>query len=148
MKKIQLNYIRTVSVIAMLGIALSSCKKTLDVNVDPNNPTDVPANVLLPSAQVNLAFTVGGNASRYAGGFIQHYGGHRAQPLTDYGQYVNYLRENPHETDVLFHELLIGVTKFFRDAQAFEVLKEKLYPLLQLKKNTEPIRVWVAGCST
>jgi two-component system CheB/CheR fusion protein len=68
--------------------------------------------------------------------------------LPDYGHYVNYLRENPHEIDVLFHELLIGVTKFFRDAQAFDALRDKLFPLLQYKKENEPIRVWVAGCST
>jgi two-component system CheB/CheR fusion protein len=68
--------------------------------------------------------------------------------LADYGQYVNHLRENPHEIDVLFHELLIGVTKFFRDPAAFEALKIKLFMLLGKKKPNEPIRVWVAGCST
>ncbi|MGV3508272.1 MAG: CheR family methyltransferase, partial [Sphingobacteriaceae bacterium] len=68
--------------------------------------------------------------------------------LADYGQYVNYLRENPHETDILFHELLIGVTKFFRDPAAFEALQQKFLPILKDKHNTDPIRVWVAGCST
>jgi two-component system CheB/CheR fusion protein len=66
----------------------------------------------------------------------------------DYVHYVNYLRENPLEIDVLFNELLIGVTKFFRDAQAFESLKSKLLSLIETKKSTEPIRVWIAGCST
>jgi len=68
--------------------------------------------------------------------------------LPDYGNYVNYLRENPHELDVLFRELLIGVTKFFRDSAAFDVLKSKLFSLLRGKQENEPIRVWVAGCST
>lgn len=68
--------------------------------------------------------------------------------LPDYGYYVEYLRENPHEIDVLFRELLIGVTKFFRDSAAFEALKTKLFLLLKSKKDNEPIRVWVAGCST
>lgn len=68
--------------------------------------------------------------------------------LSDYVHYVNFLRENPQEIDILFNELLIGVTKFFRDAPAFESLKSKLNNLIQAKKNNEPIRLWVAGCST
>lgn len=68
--------------------------------------------------------------------------------LPDYGHYINFLRENPQEIDVLFNELLIGVTKFFRDSQAFESLKDKLYRILRHKPDGEPVRVWVAGCST
>lgn len=68
--------------------------------------------------------------------------------LTDYMDYINYLRENPSEIMLLFNELLIGVTKFFRDRDAFDALKSKLYPLLALKKPGDPIRIWIAGCST
>ncbi|MEX8548000.1 MAG: chemotaxis protein CheB [Mucilaginibacter sp.] len=68
--------------------------------------------------------------------------------LSDYTAYISFLRENPHELDALFKELLIGVTKFFRDGQAYESLKEKLLPILRLKTNNEPVRVWVAGSST
>jgi two-component system CheB/CheR fusion protein len=68
--------------------------------------------------------------------------------LPDYAHYINYLRENPHEIDVLFNELLIGVTKFFRDNYAFDSLKKCLHNLLQVKDNQEPVRIWVAGCST
>ncbi|CAM3630131.1 CheR family methyltransferase [Mucilaginibacter galii] len=68
--------------------------------------------------------------------------------LPDYVQYVNYLRENPQEIDVLFNELLIGVTKFFRDSAAHDALKIKLGGLIRNKENSEPIRVWIAGCST
>ncbi|MGI4751511.1 MAG: CheR family methyltransferase [Janthinobacterium lividum] len=68
--------------------------------------------------------------------------------LPDYAHYINYLRENPHEINVLFNELLIGVTKFFRDAYAFDSLKEKLFQVLNTKTESEPVRVWVAGCST
>lgn len=68
--------------------------------------------------------------------------------LPDYVHYVNYLREKPQEIEILFNELLIGVTKFFRDARAFDSLKEKLKALIQHKKNDDPIRVWVIGCST
>lgn len=66
----------------------------------------------------------------------------------DYAHYINHLRENPGEVDVLFNELLIGVTKFFRDPEAFAALKDKMILLLQMKPVEAPVRVWVAGCST
>jgi two-component system CheB/CheR fusion protein len=68
--------------------------------------------------------------------------------IPDYAAYVNFLRENPQEIDVLFNELLIGVTKFFRDAAAFDSLKMKICTLINNKTNNEPFRVWIAGCST
>lgn len=69
--------------------------------------------------------------------------------LTQIKDYIQYLRQNPLETDTLFRELLIGVTNFFRDKEAFEVLENTVIPnLLENKKNNEPIRIWVAGCST
>ncbi|RZK25358.1 MAG: PAS domain-containing protein [Flavobacterium sp.] len=68
--------------------------------------------------------------------------------LTDYTSYLNYIEENPFELDTLFKELLIGVTKFFRDHKAFEALKTHLYTRLSQKNIDEPVRVWIAGCST
>jgi two-component system CheB/CheR fusion protein len=68
--------------------------------------------------------------------------------VPDYAAYVNFLRENPAEIDVLFNELLIGVTKFFRDAAAFESVKVKIATLIAKKTSNEPVRVWIAGCST
>ena len=63
--------------------------------------------------------------------------------------YVRYLQENPHEVTNLFKELLIGVTNFFRDPEAFEVLKKKaLAQLLATKPSGESLRVWVPGCSS
>jgi two-component system CheB/CheR fusion protein len=68
--------------------------------------------------------------------------------LTDYDSYVTYIQETPQEANILFNELLIGVTKFFRDAPAFDSLQASLAKLIADKKNQEPIRVWVTGCST
>jgi two-component system CheB/CheR fusion protein len=69
--------------------------------------------------------------------------------IVDINQYVRYLQENSHEIDLLFKELLIGVTSFFREPDAFVVLKEKvILELLKTKKRGDPIRVWVVGCST
>ncbi len=63
--------------------------------------------------------------------------------------YVQFLRLNPNEVDVLFRELLIGVTGFFRDPEAFEILNEQaIRKLVRTDKSEMSIRVWVPGCST
>jgi two-component system, chemotaxis family, CheB/CheR fusion protein len=64
--------------------------------------------------------------------------------------YLIYLQQTPAEIDVLFHELLINVTHFFRDPEAFEALAEKVIrPLIPYKGDSQtPFRVWVAGCSS
>jgi two-component system CheB/CheR fusion protein len=64
-------------------------------------------------------------------------------------QYLRLLQENPHELDLLFKELLISVTNFFRDPEAFSVLAKSVVPrLLAARPENTPLRVWVAGCST
>lgn len=63
--------------------------------------------------------------------------------------YVRYLRENPHELDLLFKELLIGVTNFFRDPAVWEQLKTVALPaLLDNYLTGKPLRAWVPACST
>jgi len=63
--------------------------------------------------------------------------------------YVRFISEKPSEADTLFRELLIGVTNFFRDTEAFKALSEKVIkPLIDAKPRATPIRVWVPGCST
>ncbi len=64
-------------------------------------------------------------------------------------QYLAYLRENKAEQDMLYQDLLIPVTSFFRDPNTFAALTETVFPELMLNKSAnDPIRVWVAGCST
>ncbi|HEY3803532.1 MAG TPA: chemotaxis protein CheB [Kofleriaceae bacterium] len=63
--------------------------------------------------------------------------------------YVRFMRENPREVELLFKELLIGVTSFFRDAATWEQLKEHALPeLLASRPDGGPFRAWVPGCST
>ena len=63
--------------------------------------------------------------------------------------YLRRLQENPHELELLFKDLLIGVTNFFRDAEAFDLLAKTVVPkLLAARPENTPVRVWVAGCST
>ena len=65
------------------------------------------------------------------------------------GDYVKYLRETPGEVEALFRDLLIGVTQFFRDPEAFAVIEEWVVPKLFAGKRADAvIRVWVPGCST
>lgn len=63
--------------------------------------------------------------------------------------YLKYLRESKTEQDVLYQDLLIPVTSFFRDQKTFDNLCETIFPLIAKNKSAgETIRVWVAGCST
>ena len=97
---------------AMLAVLLFSCKKTLDINDDPNNFTDVPASLLLPAAQVQFAYTLGGDVSRVTGNFVQHYAGHRNQPL-EYNQYD----VNPASTDGLWTSMYAVVLRDLKSVQ-------------------------------
>lgn len=64
-------------------------------------------------------------------------------------EYFHYLNKNKKELDILFYDLLISVTSFFRDSTSFEILFENIFPLIFKNKTTiNPLRVWVAGCST
>jgi two-component system CheB/CheR fusion protein len=64
-------------------------------------------------------------------------------------EYVQLLQNDPREVRALFQDFLIRVTQFFRDPAAFEALKMHVFPaLVQDRSANNPIRVWVAGCST
>lgn len=62
-------------------------------------------------------------------------------------EYIVFLEESDKEKEILYRELLIGVTHFFRDKDAFKSLEENVIPEI-LRSDKEIIRVWSAGCST
>ena len=69
--------------------------------------------------------------------------------ISELRSYVRYLQQNPLETETLFKELLIGVTSFFRDPEAFEAIKQKVIPaILHGRPREQAVRIWVPGCST
>jgi len=69
--------------------------------------------------------------------------------IKDTGIYARYLEENPDEVKILFREILINVTSFFRDPEAFAVLKTTVLPdLIRKKEEHDSFRVWVPGCAT
>ncbi|MGM0616331.1 MAG: chemotaxis protein CheB, partial [Pseudomonadota bacterium] len=63
--------------------------------------------------------------------------------------YARYLKNNDQEVQLLFKEILIGVTSFFRDAEAWDYLCDNaLEPLIKYLEPGRPLRAWVVGCST
>lgn len=63
--------------------------------------------------------------------------------------YLEYIRKNPAEVETLYKDMLIGVTNFFRDPDAFSILEETVIPeILKDKKSGQSIRIWVPGCAT
>ncbi|WP_437901203.1 chemotaxis protein CheB [Sorangium sp. So ce124] len=67
----------------------------------------------------------------------------------DIEQYVKRLKSKSSELDVLYRDLLIGVTRFFRNEEAFGILERSVLPeLLRAGPRDAPFRVWVAGCAT
>jgi two-component system CheB/CheR fusion protein len=69
---------------------------------------------------------------------------HKIQKIADY---TRLLRENAGEVRALFQDILIHVTSFFRDADAFELLKAEIFPKLCAQRESS-IRVWIPACST
>ncbi len=71
---------------------------------------------------------------------------YRLEKLEDY---IQYLEKQPEEIEALYEELLIHVTSFFRDTDAFELLKAQVFPaILRDRPADVPVRIWVAGCSS
>ena len=64
-------------------------------------------------------------------------------------EYVEYVRENPEEAHALAQDILIRVTRFFRDSDTFDTLSRKVFPaLIRKTPHDRAVRIWVAGCST
>ncbi len=63
--------------------------------------------------------------------------------------YVNLLQENPKEGEILFKELMIGVTNFFRDSKVWEKMEQETIPaLIDKQQENTVLRAWVPGCSS
>lgn len=69
--------------------------------------------------------------------------------IEDIDDYIRYFQQTPTEVRLFFKDMLIGVTKFFRDKNAFEFLKETvLWEMLKDRPYGSNLRIWVAGCAT
>jgi two-component system, chemotaxis family, CheB/CheR fusion protein len=77
---------------------------------------------------------------------LRRMGINKIEQITDY---LVFCKENKAEQDILYQDLLIPVTDFFRDAKAYEVLSQTIFPLLlKNRQANNTLRIWVAGCST
>jgi two-component system CheB/CheR fusion protein len=82
-------------------------------------------------------------------GLPSHRATHGMHQIDGIAGYLRYMQENPQETTLLFKELLIGVTNFFRDPEAWDHLKKVALPALLAERATGGVlRAWVPGCST
>jgi two-component system CheB/CheR fusion protein len=71
------------------------------------------------------------------------------QKFTRIEQYVRFLQESPAETHALYQDILIHVTRFFREPESFAALTKEVFPWIVAGRQAEsPIRVWTPGCST
>jgi len=113
--------------------------------------TEEKAENLLKKIYVLLRTEVGHDFSHYKVSTMQRrierrMAVHQIDTLADY---VKYMQQNPAETEALFQDLLIGVTSFFRDPEAFEALEQDIIPkLFSGRPDHDLIRIWVPGCST
>ncbi|MBF8299931.1 MAG: signal transduction histidine kinase, partial [Acidobacteria bacterium] len=71
------------------------------------------------------------------------------QKIDELKDYVDFLQQNPEEVEALYHDILISVTSFFRNPEAFDALKDKVFPhLIAGRSPGDPVRIWSLGCST
>jgi two-component system, chemotaxis family, CheB/CheR fusion protein len=121
------------------------------LRVAPNHDNDEKKQSALEKIMILLRGQSGHDFSLYKKGTLhrrieRRMGLHQIANIADY---VRYLRENPQETELLFKELLIGVTSFFRDPAVWEQLKDKVIPdVFATRPEGGVLRAWIAGCST
>jgi two-component system, chemotaxis family, CheB/CheR fusion protein len=120
-----------------------------DAQVGPAGPEEFAAE--LPRIFGLLRNRTGHDFAHYKRNTIVHRIQHRMQllQLTRPKAYREYLRDKPAEIMVLFRDLLIGVTHFFRDREAFVALQTRVIPsLFSSEREDQPPRIWVPGCAT
>jgi two-component system, chemotaxis family, CheB/CheR fusion protein len=69
--------------------------------------------------------------------------------IDDYAEYIDHLQVNSEEFNALFNTILINVTSFFRDPEAWESIRTEIVPTLLAERSPEdPVRIWSAGCAS
>ncbi|MFD1048061.1 CheR family methyltransferase, partial [Kibdelosporangium lantanae] len=69
--------------------------------------------------------------------------------IEDFGEYIDLLQASADEFEALFNTILINVTSFFRDTEAWQHLREEMVPMMLAERGPDdPIRIWSAGCAT
>lgn len=122
------------------------------VELGPESPVAARPQRAATHAEIitELARATGVDFSRYKAGVLRRRIAKRIalKGLAGPGEYLRHLRAHPEEVQEVFGELLIHVSRFFRDAEAFGALERKaIIPLIQQSNASQPIRVWVPGCA-
>jgi two-component system CheB/CheR fusion protein len=69
--------------------------------------------------------------------------------IESFAEYTKKLRTDENEINALYNDFLINVTSFFREPNFYQALEKKIFPqLVKDRKSTDPIRIWIPGCST
>ena len=125
-------------------------KTIADTGVPPQPP--VPATVsAMKNIMMLLRTKTGNDFSLYKQSTIRRRVERRMgmHNLSNLDAYARYLKENPAEVQILFKELLINVTSFFRDPEAYAALTKNILPrLFENKPDNYVFRIWVPGCAS
>ena len=127
---------------------LSITKITIRKNIKPELEKDTSS---LEKIIILLRTQTGNDFSQYKKNTMSRRIDRRMgiHQISKIASYVRYLQENPAEIEILFKELLIGVTSFFRDVAVWEHLKNKIFPNMFAGLHPQHIlRAWVPACST
>lgn len=114
-------------------------------------PPQTPPEPRIQKILLALQARTGNDFSRYKSGTLHRRIERRmaVHRIKEWGDYVHLVQQHPQEVDRLFRDLLIGVTSFFRDPEAFEVLRRRvLSRRLAGYPDRRAFRVWTPGCST
>ncbi len=151
------DFVLSISEIAAELVNISEKNKITEAEIDPNEPEDVVTGIFANNDEdlkiiLDLLHkAMGVDFSHYKRGTIKRRISRRMGLLClqELGDYAAYLQENSSEIEKLYNDILINVTSFFRDPEAFKALQEIAFPAICQHRSPElPIRVWVAGCST
>jgi two-component system CheB/CheR fusion protein len=146
---IQAGYVTRILPVNKMGEALESCIHCVVLRTDtPVSPQKVSG---IKRVLIQLRSITGHDFSLYKQSTISRRIERRMlqHNIDNIDIYARYLKENPAEARILFKDLLINVTNFFRDAEAFAILKHDILPALcKYTTHDSVFRVWVPGCST
>ncbi|MBT3422387.1 MAG: PAS domain-containing protein [Bacteroidetes bacterium] len=113
--------------------------------IENNNKSDIEKIVILLREQTGHDFSMYKNNTLFRR-IERRKDVHQIEKINNY---VRFLQENPVEIEILFKELLIGVTSFFRDVNVWDILGNDVLPnLIQKSNNGHILRAWVPACST
>ncbi|MBU1700981.1 MAG: PAS domain-containing protein [Candidatus Eisenbacteria bacterium] len=148
---IEAGYADVVAPVETLGSKIIAYLKYASLIIKPENVHRGALQGSLDKVVIMLREKTGQDFSLYKKNMLyrrieRRMGLHQTDKIADY---VHLLRENPQEVQLLFRELLIGVTSFFRDPEAWNQLKADVLPaLLADCSSNQTLRAWVPACST